>query len=524
MKKLLLTGLLATLLACFLITWMFMRVICSVSTAADIINLDSGPISGTASKGLRVYLGIPYAAPPVGELRWKVTQPVKPWTEVKTCVAFGPSCPQPESEKVGITSEDCLYLNVWTPAKTAGDKLPVMVWIHGGGWSLGSASMPQYDGAKLAKKGVVFVSFNYRLGPFGFLVHPGLAKELLQNVSGNYGFLDQIAALKWVKKNIAAFGGDPDNITIFGESAGAMAVSLHMISPLSTGLFNRGICQSGGPFGEGYIVPRTDCQLQKALAEGEKLAVALNCDKAPDPIAAMRAKSADEILKAYTFALSEFSPGMIFAPVIDGYVIPDDPAKMFMQEKNLDIPMIIGSNADEGNAFYQPMTVAEYKNWIGLQFGKHADAVFAMFPANADADVRSAFDRFSSVMIFAEPARFVARCREGRTTKTYLYHFTRVAPTELGKTMGAAHGAEVPYVLGNINKKAGFAGTDLKISKEMLNFWVNFAKKGDPNEEKVTVWPVYNAKSDENIEFGDKINVNKNLLKKECDFIRYLQQ
>ncbi|MEK7376099.1 MAG: carboxylesterase/lipase family protein [Candidatus Margulisiibacteriota bacterium] len=511
MKKLLLIVLSALLL-------------CSVLPAADVVNIDSGPIIGTDADGLRIYLGIPYAAPPIGPLRWRPPQAVQAWTGVKECAAYGSSCPQPESIKIGITSEDCLYLNVWTPAKTDGDKLPVMVWIHGGGWSLGSGSMPMFNGAKLAKKGVVFVNFNYRLGPFGFFVHPQLCKESPYGVSGNYGLMDQIAALKWVKNNISAFGGDSENITIFGESSGSMSVSLHMISPLSTGLFNRGISQSGAPYGLGYIFPQADGQMQKAIIEGQKLTAVLGCDKAADPIAALRSVSSEAIIAAYPFDLTPFSPGMKFAPVIDGYVIPDDPEKMYMQGKNLDVPLIIGSNSDEGTAFYQTMTVSEYRNWIALQFGKHVDEVFAMFPAKTDADVRSAFNRLSSVMIFSEPSRFAARSREGKTSRTFFYHFTRVSPTELGKAMGATHGTDLLYVFGNTDKSFGFTGTDARLSQNMMDYWVNFAKTGDPNSSGLPLWPVYSRTGDENIEFGDQIRVNKNLLKKECDLIRSIRQ
>ncbi|MCX5748843.1 MAG: carboxylesterase family protein [Candidatus Saganbacteria bacterium] len=493
------------------------------SLEAGIIRLESGFISGMYSDGLHIFLGIPYAVPPVGDLRWKEPQPVEPWEDVRECISFGPSCPQPQSKNVGKTSENCLYLNVWTPATSESDKLPVMVFIHGGGWSMGSGSMPKYNGTNLAKKGVVFVNFNYRLGPFGFFVHPKLAEESPNGVSGNYGLLDQIAALKWVKNNIAAFGGDPGNVTIFGESAGSKAVSLHMISPLSAGLFRRGICESGGPYGEEYIFPQADGKMHKAIREAEKLMVKLKCNKASDPIAAMRARSADEIIRAYPFALTPFSPGLKFAPVVDGYVIPDDPQTMYSQDKNCDLPLMIGSNADEGTAFYRPMKVSDYKKWIVLQFGSHLREVLAMFPAKKTADVRPAFDRLASVAIFTEPARFVARSREGRSSKTYLYYFSRVSPTAFGKKMGATHGAELLYVFGNVKKELGLYDADISLSENIMDYWVNFAKTGNPNGPGLPVWPAYDSKSDENIEFGDQIWIDTHLLKKECDLIRKIQ-
>lgn len=221
-----------------------------------VVKLHSGPIRGVVEDGVRAYLGIPYAAPPVGELRWKPPQEVASWEDVRSCAAFGPSCPQPD-EKLGTTySEDCLSLNVWAPAAKPGDRLPVMVWIHGGAFNFGSGSLPEYNGRNLARKGVVVVTSNYRLGPLGFLVHPLLSKESSHAVSGNYGLLDQVAALRWVRRNIAAFGGDPDRVTLFGQSAGSRSVSLQMISPLSAGLFHGAIAQSGGPIiGSQFLLP-----------------------------------------------------------------------------------------------------------------------------------------------------------------------------------------------------------------------------------------------------------------------------
>lgn len=233
---------------------------CQGNTALDeIVEVDSGLISGQSGDGYYYYLGIPFAAPPVGELRWKPPQPVEPWSGVRECTEFGPACPQPLLPFAGFEfdtmDEDCLYLNVWTPAKSPNDCLPVMVLIHGGGFFSGSASQPFFDGAPLAKKGVVFVGINYRLGPLGFLAHPELAEESPEGLTGNYGLLDQIAALKWVQRNIAAFGGDPSRVTIFGESAGGMSVSALLLSPMAEGLFHRAIAQSGSPILARYLFP-----------------------------------------------------------------------------------------------------------------------------------------------------------------------------------------------------------------------------------------------------------------------------
>ena len=254
----------------------------------DVIQLDSGPISGKVEDGVRIFSGIPYAAPPVGELRWKPPQPIASWKQVRNSTVFGPSCPQPTQQDAGKFSEDCLYLNVWTTAKSPAERLPVMVWIHGGAFNIGSGSQPEYDGRNLAGKGVVVVTINYRLGPLGFLVHPLLSKESAQDTSGNYGLLDQIAALKWVQRNIAAFGGDPDRVTIFGESAGSKSVTLLMISPLSAGLFQRAIAESGGPMiGSEYLNPAYDGNMAKASKRGQELASKLGCGNTEDVLAAM---------------------------------------------------------------------------------------------------------------------------------------------------------------------------------------------------------------------------------------------
>ncbi|MBW2051458.1 MAG: carboxylesterase family protein [Deltaproteobacteria bacterium] len=271
----------------------------------DPVKIESGLISGFTygdKNELRIFKGVPYAAPPVGELRWKPPQPPAYWEGVKNTKKPCAWCPQPESivfaRRTGPQSEDCLYLNIWSTAKDTEEKRPVMVWIHGGGSTTGFGGSLFYSGGKLARRGVVVVTINYRLGPLGYLAHPLLSEESEKGVSGNYGFLDQIAALKWVKKNITAFGGDPDNVTIFGESAGAVAVTRLMVSPLAKGLFHRAIAQSGGAFGRNRHLRERKYNMESAEASGERVARMLGCDQADDPLAAMRAKSAEEIIEA----------------------------------------------------------------------------------------------------------------------------------------------------------------------------------------------------------------------------------
>ncbi|MDP2989702.1 MAG: carboxylesterase family protein, partial [Kiritimatiellota bacterium] len=359
----------------------------------------------------------------------------------------------------------------------------------------------------------------------GFLVHPLLSQESPHGVSGNYGLLDQVAALQWVQRNISVFGGDPGRVTIFGESAGSMGVTLHMICPLSTGLFQRAIAESGGPYAEGYIMPQADGQMAKAIQMGKNLTAALQCDTAPDVLQVLRTKTSAEILQVFDFTLAPFSPGMKFGSVIDGYVIPDDPAQLYAGGQSADVPVIIGSNADEGNTFYEEMSVERYQYWIELNFGRRADEVFAMFPATGSNDVRSAFDRLLSTALFAEPARYVASSWAVKTSKSYLYQFIRVPPYSLSLNMGASHGVEIPYVLGHIDTSQGaYDETDAALSHAMMDYWVNFAATGDPNGAGLLAWPGYDPSSRQNMEFGDTNRINNHLLEQECDLISQFHQ
>ncbi|MFH1683959.1 MAG: carboxylesterase/lipase family protein [Candidatus Margulisiibacteriota bacterium] len=481
----------------------------------DIVQLDSGPISGKTEDGIRTFLGIPFAAPPVGELRWQPPQPAKPWKKVRACTKMGPACPQPNYLAVGPTDEDCLYLNVWIPAKGPDKKLPVMVFIHGGAFTVGSAAEKDYNGANLAKKGVVVVTLNYRLGPFGFLSHPLLSQESPYGASGNYGLMDQNAALKWVNRNISSFGGDPNNVTIFGESAGSVSVAMQLIMPMSKGLFQRAIAESGGPYGLAYLFPQADGSMAKALKMGESFSQALKADTLKE----MRSKTSEEILAAFDFSLTPISKGMKFGPVVDNYVIPDEPKKLYQQGKQAKVKVIIGSNADEGNIFYKPLSLKQYQWLVKSIFKANSDKVLTMFPASTDKDVRSAYNKLITAAMFSEPARFVVRSQRKKGIKAYLYKFTRVPNTKKGKELGAFHSVELPYVFGHLNKADGYTEDDLKLSRAIMGYWTNFAKTGDPNGAGLPLWPIYNAGTDKNLEFGNRIKVDRHLLKDECDLI-----
>lgn len=493
----------------------------------DPVQLEAGLISGLTAGDtdvVRVFNGIPFAAPPVGELRWKPPGPVKPWDDVRECTEFGPWCPQPRQTLLNVVSakqsEDCLYLNVWTAAKSAGDKLPVMVWIHGGGCTTGSGAMPFYNGEHLARQGVVVVTINYRLGPFGYFAHPLLSKESPHGVSGNYGHLDQIAALEWVRRNIAAFGGDPGRVTIFGESAGAMSVCRLMISPQAKGLFHRAIAQSGGAHGRNRHLRERRGLLAPMETEGERIAAKLECDKAEDPLTALRAKSAEELLDASSPAQGLFGKGLKFGPVVDGWTIPEDPAAMFAAGKQHDVPFMVGSNADEGTLFMSQMPVQHvmgYRAAVRGVFGGYSEEVLKLLPCASDAEAKSAFTRLTTVTAFVGPARSLARAMAPLQSPAFLYHFTRVSPGAKRRGLGATHAAEIPYVFGTLRPPPAHADTDRELSKVMMACWVQFAKTGDPNGEGLPTWPRYVTATDQHLELGDDIKAGRGLYKDACD-------
>jgi para-nitrobenzyl esterase len=503
------------------------------------IKIDSGKISGVIvgeGSHIRAYKGVPFAAPPVGPLRWKEPQPVSPWSGVRGCTEFGPACPQPNlleqvyGQKLGPTSEDCLYLNVWTDAKDANAKLPVMVWIHGGSYTMGTGSSPAYDGAALARQGVVVVTINYRLGPFGWFAHPLLSKESAHNSSGNYGLLDQIAALEWVKRNAAAFGGDPGNVTIFGESAGAGSVCYLMVSPLARGLFHRAIAESGSAFGPNRNLKESWYGRQSAERMGDQLARALARalagDQAADPIAALRARSADEILNKLKPASSGLG-GEGLWPIVDGWVVPDDPAAIFQAGKQANVPLLVGTNADEGSIFLLGIPVSSvdgYRTTLRTMFKDHADDVLAAYPVKGSNEVRPALDQIVTDSYFVFAARFFARTSSAVNAQTFVYHFTRVSPDSKWRTLGAFHASEIPYAF--MTQETGFATYDEKdhdLARVMSAYWVQFAMTGNPNRSGLPDWPAYDPQSDRYVELGDTVSVRANLHVQACDLFERIE-
>ena len=499
------------------------------------VQLESGPVIGLVEEvdgqEIWVFKGIPYAAPPVGGLRWKPPQPVEPWTEPLVCTEPGPACPQGGGEglfniaalAVGEMDEDCLYLNVWSPVESADEALPVMVWIHGGSFESGSGAMGVYNGARLATKGVVVVSINYRLGPLGFLAHPALSAESPEGVSGNYGLLDQVAALRWVRANIAGFGGDAANVTVFGESAGAISILGLLVSPLAEGLFDRAIPQSGILLDHGFGVS-TAVTLDAAEAAGEDYVSYLEIDLAGDVLAQMRSKTAGALVEAagkYARGLGLLEKGLTWTPVADGYLLPDLPGKLWAEGRCHSVPLLIGSNADEGNLFVAGMTVEpdQYEAQMRKIFGLYAEEALALYPNDGKQGLDSSLSRMLTEVGFASTARLAAGCMAGSTdSPAYLYQFTRV-PVVLS-TLGAIHSIEIPYMTGNtglFSSLGAITKTDLELSETMMGYWTRFAATGDPNGEGAPQWPRYDAASDQHLELGDDIRVGSGLYREACD-------
>lgn len=384
-----------------------------------------------------------------------------------------------------------------------------MFWIHGGGFTRGSGTGVAYDGEVLASKGVVVVTINYRLGVFGFFAHPGLTQESAHHASSNYGLLDQIAALQWVKKNIAAFGGDPKRVTIFGESAGSWAVSGLMASPLTKGLFHRAIGESGGQF-----APMDT--LASAEKAGEKLATILKADQgsAADAVKALRAISPEDLLKNTDHETTR--------AIVDGYVLPQSVAEIFAAGKQNDVPLLLGSNADEGTSLAPQaasLKAATFTNGARVRYGKLADQFLTLYPATSDEQAVKSFYAAFRDQGFGWEMRTWARMQ----TKTghqpvYLYYFTRKAPGPLGGRLGAFHALEIAYVFGNFPWPFSWEDLDHKLSDAITSYWTNFARSGDPNGKDLPKWPAYTASGDQAMELGDKIVVRSEVNKAGLDF------
>jgi para-nitrobenzyl esterase len=468
--------------------------------AADdpIVTVETGKLRGVAETGanpIRIFRGIPFASPPVADLRWREPQPVVAWSGIRQATEFGPRCMQQPlfsdmMFRSAATSEDCLYLNVWTPAKLDGSphrKLPVLVYVYGGGFMAGDSSEKRYDGAALARRGIVVVTMNYRLGVFGFFSHPELTAGSPHHASGNYGLLDQVAALAWVRRNITAFGGNPNHITIGGESAGSLSVSALMASPLSRGKIAGAIGESGA-----MMQKLTPPALAEAEAKGAVFARSIG---APT-LAALRAVPADKLLAAQGAAKD--TP---FAAVIDSYFLTEPPAVTFRNRKAAHVPLLVGSNSQEapGSAVFGngAPTVANYRAGLTRVLGDKTDAVFALYPARTDADVLPVATALASDDFLGLPTWKWFDLQRRTGAPTYYYYFTRVRPRFVADTShnplpwGAVHSAEIEYALGNLDANPLYVWTadDRKVSATMSAYFANFIKTGNPNNGGLPVWP-----------------------------------
>ena len=467
------------------------------------VKTTSGSVQGTttANGQTRVFKGVPFAAPPVGELRWQAPRPAPAWQGVRDATAFAPRCMQGQIFADIVfkeLSEDCLTLNIWTPAKAAGDRLPVMVWIHGGGFQAGAGAEPRHDGEAIAKKSVVLVTINYRLGVFGFFAHPELTRESGRNASGNYGMLDQVAALRWVQENIAAFGGDPGNVTIFGESAGSFSVSALMASPLARGLFHKAIGESGA-----YMAADSSALPLKPLADAEQQGVRFAAALGADSLAALRAKSADELLKVALKIQPWFSPG------IDNYFLVEDVGATYAAGRQARVPLLAGWNADEVRggvvlAKDKP-TAAIFEQTTRKRYGAQADRILTAYPASNDAEaLESAAALASDTFIGYGTWKWIEVHQQTGGSPVYRYSFDRKIPVPPGNTMngvpatsrdiGARHAGEIEYVFGALDlslPKVPWEPSDRTLSDAITTYWTNFARTGDPNGAGLPAWPKY---------------------------------
>jgi para-nitrobenzyl esterase len=477
------------------------------------VEVQEGKLRGQRAGDGGVFLGVPYAAPPVGRLRWRAPRPMQPWLGVRDALDFGPDFPQPPEAhfRAPGQDEDCLYLNVWTPAIGAGRSLPVMVWLYGGGFTSGSGSDLHTDGARLAAEGAVVVTLNYRCGLFGFLAHPALSRESEHAVSGNYGLLDQMAALTWVRDNIDAFGGDPARVTAFGMSAGAASISLLLASPHAKGLFQRAILQSPG-------AARPLASLQDAERAGLKVGTDL---------AELRGLSGQEVLARTSLlapAVRSLTAARVLRPVRDSWLLPEDERPAFQAGRMHAMPMIVGSNRDEGALLTKSWpvdTLAAYRVQVESNFGAAAAEAASLYPARTDAQARPAVAAMFADTQFNYGTRLLAQSMARLEPRTWKYLFTRRRPRQVD---GPHHGDETAHVFGNVDaappgRAADFDAVDEELSRTMRKAWLAFAASGDPNTAGAPRWDAYRPADDNHLELGDEVKPGAAWRKPQLDFL-----
>jgi para-nitrobenzyl esterase len=485
-------------------------------SAQKTVTIDSGTLQGVAANGVIAFKGIPFAAPPVGNLRWRPPQPAPHWSGTRSAAEYGNDCMQlpfpSDAAPLGTKpDEDCLVLNVWRPQAKSQHKFPVMVWIYGGGWVNGGSSPSVYDGSQFAKGGVVFVSFNYRLGRFGFFAFPALTKEDPNGFHGNYGYMDQIAALKWVQRNIAAFGGDPSQVTIFGESAGGFAVHMLLNTPLTKGLFQRAIIESGGGRGAD---PGGSSHLSKVVGgkpSAESIGVAFAESMGIDgdgsaALAKLRSLPAEEIVNGLNMASMFQQAGTYSGPIIDGKIVTEDLTTSYLAGKQHHVPVIVGANSmDIG------FTAAKTEEELFAPFGTQAREAEDIYDPLHTGNLRLIGQKVAGDALMIEPARFVAQTLSSDGQPVWEYRFSYVAESMRNQWPGAPHASEIPYVFDTVKDRYGAALTsaDEQAARAMNAYWLQFAKTGDPNGAGLPQWPAYHSKSDELMDFTDNGPVGK---------------
>ena len=489
---------------------------------AKVVRLDSGLVRGAASRGnasIRVFRGVPFAAPPVGPLRWRAPAPVVPWDGVRDALASAPPCAQVERPgqpgSAVLGGEDCLYLNLWTSADP-GDRLPVLVWIHGGGMRRGNASEPARDGAALAARGLVVVSVAYRLGALGFFAHPLLSAESEHHSSGTYGLLDQIAALQWIARNIEAFGGDPSRVTIFGQSGGARIVQYLQATSLARGLFHRAIAHSSGTFADPVYVRDPPAGAVSAEKEGERWAEVMRRGlpaATGDPLAALRAVPVERVVTEVEGLLPRY------AVPVDGWVLPDTTYRLFMSGRQHDVPVLVGWNANEAASMADsagaPDDAAGYARRIVEEYGSAAPRFEALYPPGADPS--AAFLRGHGVQTFGWSMRSWARAMATVRSPAFYYYFER-APAAPATGPGARHGAELAYVFGNLDPAKGTGDADRARSDLMMGYWAAFAATGDPNGNDRPRWAPHTASGDQTMVFSSTVELRSGVRAAELAF------
>lgn len=470
------------------------------------VRVTGGLISGLIEHGVIAFEGIPFAAPPIGALRWAPPRAVPPWKHVRPARQYGPECMQARFPHIfyplrsGL-SESCLYLNVWRPLRAPKRKLPVMVWIHGGGFVNGGSSPAVFNGTEFARDGVVLVSFNYRLGNFGFFAFPALLNSASPGLVGNYAFMDQIAALKWVQHNIAAFGGDPKNVTIFGESAGGMSVNALLLTPLARGLFQKAIIESGA--GGSFGMPARRLTGARGSAEAKGLELARHFGIAGGGVQALselRAIPAAKLVEGLNMLTIGKTPTYVGGPIMDGVLYQGPPTKIYAQGKGARVPVMIGANSADLGFVSAPSLQS-----LWSRFGPNAARARSIYDPSGRRTLQQVSREIGGDLWMVEPARRITRILAARGQRVYEYRFSYVASSQRGVLSGAAHASELPFVFDTVPARFGVKTTraDQRAARIMHAYWVAFAKTGRPDPQGLPAWPAYNRRRDRLMNFTD---------------------